>query len=167
MGPTPTDTNTRKGNCAEVVTSNCVIWDYDDVPCLGICRGMKLTDVMYKEAILTCQLLQQITSAVSSASATATAATTPINFSSLSFGCAYSPVVSKWGCPCFNQTFIPDTSAPNGAGYCQFCPTPSTCVITTCVPVFSTVANPTPPPTILIDVLQLVINAIPCCDPCN
>lgn len=71
-------------------------------------------------------------------------------------------------CP-VGQTFRPDSGAYviNGTpGYCQLCPTPSTCTITGVTPVLQTTANPAARPTTLLGWLQLIINKIPCCDPC-
>src|SRR5258708_947296 len=112
MGAEPISRGPQKQPCSETISSNCIIWDGDDIPCLGLCKGMRMTDAMYKEAQLTCQLLAQLTGDFT----TLAAGPPPIDFSGLSFGCAWSPTVSAWTCP-LGQVFVPaGTGTP--PGYC-------------------------------------------------
>lgn len=170
MGPEPIKNSADKGGCPETISSNCVIWDLDDVPCLGICRGMRMTDAMYKEASLTCALLNQLNGYISAVGTPPP----PIDFSGLNFGCAWSPTVTQWTCP-IGQVFVPVGSG-TPPGYCGIIgPTGSGVYVpgvgwisaaTSATPIFSTVPNPVPRPTTLITVLQTIIDAVPCCDPC-
>lgn len=173
MGPIPIAQEPRKKSCPETISSGCVIWDGPNIPCLGLCEGMKMTDAMYKEMQLTCSLLTQLTGDLTTLTTPA-----PIDFSVLNFGCAWSPVISTWTCP-LGQVFIPRTGTPPGAppGYCGVLGPVGTGVYfpgigwvagaTTAVPIFGTAPNPVPKPSTLIDVLQIIIDAVPCCSPCS
>lgn len=166
MGPKPIDsTSIQKEGCSETISSNCVIWD-EDVPCLGLCKGMKLTEAMYREAKLTCELLSQLTGVVGS--------NQPIDFSKLNFGCAWSPTITGWSCP-QGQVFV-QTGIGSPPGWCGILgPTGSgvyypgvgwVIASTNAVPVFTSTPNPVPRPTTLTEILQLIIDHVPCCNPC-
>jgi hypothetical protein len=47
--PTPED------NCTPI-SSNCVIWQGPDIPCLSLCKGDSITDVVYKLATMVCSI---------------------------------------------------------------------------------------------------------------
>jgi len=171
MGAKPIAQGPQKKNCPQVISSGCVIWDGDDVPCLGICKGMRMTDAMYKEMVLTCSLLNQLIGAVSAIGTPPP----PIDFSVLNFGCAWTPTITTWVCPS-TQVFVPSgTGTP--PGYCGILGPVGTGVFvagvgwisaaTSAVPVMTVVPNPIPKPTTLIEVLQVIIDDIPCCDPCS
>lgn len=172
MGAIPIAQEPTKQTCPEVLASGCVIWDGDDIPCLGLCKGAKITDAMYKEMVLLCQLLSQINGDLT---ALTTASTPPpIDFSVLNLGCTWSPTISQWTCP-LGQVFAP-TGTGTPPGYCGILGPAGSGIFypgvgwviaaTSAVPVYSTVPNPTPRPTTLIGILQLIIDDIPCCNPC-
>lgn len=47
--PTPED------NCTPI-SSNCVVWQGPDIPCLSLCSGDTITDVVYKLALMVCSI---------------------------------------------------------------------------------------------------------------
>jgi hypothetical protein len=51
-------TNTQAG--CNPVSSNCVIWQGPDIPCITLCRGDSISDVTYKVAIEICTLAEQL-----------------------------------------------------------------------------------------------------------
>jgi|688.fasta_scaffold00082_39 hypothetical protein len=51
-------TNTQAG--CNPVSSNCVIWQGPDIPCITLCRGDSISDVTYKVAIEICTLVDQL-----------------------------------------------------------------------------------------------------------
>jgi hypothetical protein len=112
---------------------------------------------VYKEAQLLCNLITDLNTLENTPAPT-------VDFTQLNLGCLWTPTVTVWICP-VGQTFVPDTSASNGAGYCQIC-NPS-CTLTTATPIATTVPNPVAKPNTLLGVLQLIINKTPCCDPCG
>ena len=42
------------------ISSNCVIWQGPNIPCLNLCKGDTITDVLYKLATDYCELLEQL-----------------------------------------------------------------------------------------------------------
>ena len=42
------------------VSSNCVIWQGPDIPCITLCRGDSISDVTYKVATELCTLVDQL-----------------------------------------------------------------------------------------------------------
>jgi len=159
----PVNSNTKSKTCADVITSDCCQYVGPSLPCITVCKGASITDVIYNEGVLVCSLIDQLNSL------TPPDTTPVIDFSVLDGGCVYSPTLTEWVCTAPGQTFLADSSAYaiNGTpGFCQICPTPSTCVLTTNTPVLQTTANPIAKPTTLLGWLQLIINKIPCCDPC-
>ena len=42
------------------VSSNCVIWQGPDIPCITLCRGDSISDVTYKLATELCTLVDQL-----------------------------------------------------------------------------------------------------------
>ncbi len=41
-------------------SSNCVIWNGPDIPCLSLCKGDTVTDVVYKLATEFCTILDTL-----------------------------------------------------------------------------------------------------------
>ena len=41
----------------DFTTSNCVIWQGPDIPCLGLCKGDSVSDVVYKAGMEICNIL--------------------------------------------------------------------------------------------------------------
>lgn len=48
----------RKNTCLPT-SSNCIVWDGPNIPCLNLCKGDTVTDVLYKLASDYCELLLQ------------------------------------------------------------------------------------------------------------
>lgn len=51
-------TNTQAG--CNPVSSNCVIWQGPDIPCITLCKGDSISDVTYKLAVELCTLVDQL-----------------------------------------------------------------------------------------------------------
>jgi len=51
-------TNTQAG--CNPVSSNCVIWQGPDIPCIDLCRGDSISDVTFKVATELCTLVEQL-----------------------------------------------------------------------------------------------------------
>jgi hypothetical protein len=51
----PIKSNTNKENCVPQ-SSNCVIWQGPNLPCIGICTGDSVSDVIYRVAVELCDL---------------------------------------------------------------------------------------------------------------
>lgn len=51
----PTKSNTNKDNCVPL-SSNCVIWQGANLPCIGLCTGDSVSDVIYRVAVEICNL---------------------------------------------------------------------------------------------------------------
>ena len=51
-------TNTQAG--CNPVSSNCVIWQGPDIPCIDLCKGDSISDVTYKLATELCTLVDQL-----------------------------------------------------------------------------------------------------------
>lgn len=49
----PSNSNLAKETCNSI-SSNCVIWQGPDIPCLSLCTGDSITDVVYKLAVDYC-----------------------------------------------------------------------------------------------------------------
>lgn len=49
----------KKDNCTPI-SSNCVVWQGPDIPCIKLCKGDSITDVVYNFAMSYCDLLQQL-----------------------------------------------------------------------------------------------------------
>lgn len=52
----PVRTNIQKDTCAPI-SSNCVIWQGPDLPCINVCSGDTVSDLIYKLASEICDLL--------------------------------------------------------------------------------------------------------------
>lgn len=55
----PYSSNTQKENCSPI-SSNCVTWQGPDLPCLNLCKGDTVSDVVYKLAEEVCTLKDSI-----------------------------------------------------------------------------------------------------------
>lgn len=55
----PYKSNSEKENCSPL-SSNCVIWQGPDLPCINLCKGDTVSDVVYKLAEEICQLKENI-----------------------------------------------------------------------------------------------------------
>lgn len=55
----PYSSNTASDNCSPI-SSNCVIWQGPDLPCLSLCKGDSVSDVVYKLADEVCTLKDSI-----------------------------------------------------------------------------------------------------------
>ena len=51
-------TNTGKTSPCDPVSSNCVIWQGPDLPCINLCNGDTISDVIAKIAIELCDLIE-------------------------------------------------------------------------------------------------------------
>ena len=51
----PTKSNIAKENCVPI-SSNCVVWQGPNLPCIGICTGDSVSDVVYRVAVEICNL---------------------------------------------------------------------------------------------------------------
>lgn len=49
--------NQEKGQGCNPVSSNCVIWQGPDIPCIKLCKGDSVTDVVFKLATELCDIL--------------------------------------------------------------------------------------------------------------
>lgn len=158
----PVSSNLMSNTCDDVISSNCVISQVNNLPCLNLCSPATVTQVENAIGGLLCNLVGELNSLETTVPAPV------IDFSKLNYGCLYSPTITTYSCPP-GQSFVPFTSAPNSTGYCQLCISkePVTCGATTAVPVATVTPNPVPPPNTLLGVIQLLINAIPCCNPCD
>ena len=67
----PIRSNSNTENCSPV-SSNCVIWQGPDLPCLNLCKGDTVSDVIYKLATELCEMQQSL------------------NFTNLDFDCILS-----------------------------------------------------------------------------
>lgn len=55
---TPTSDQNKAG--CDPVSSNCVIWQGPDIPCIKLCKGDSISDITYKLAVKLCDLLDQL-----------------------------------------------------------------------------------------------------------
>ncbi len=53
-------TNQAKGQGCNPVSSNCVIWQGPDIPCIDLCHGDSVTDVVFKLATELCAILDTL-----------------------------------------------------------------------------------------------------------
>jgi len=51
----PISSNSQKENCSPI-SSNCVIWQGPDLPCINLCKGDTVSDVIYKLATELCEI---------------------------------------------------------------------------------------------------------------
>lgn len=52
-------TNKKSLPCSPTA-SNCVIWQGEDIPCLNICRGDTISDVVFQMGCLVCDIKDQL-----------------------------------------------------------------------------------------------------------
>jgi len=55
----PIRSNLNKDNCTPI-SSNCVIWQGPDLPCINLCSGDSVSDVIYNLAVELCALKDQL-----------------------------------------------------------------------------------------------------------
>lgn len=55
----PIRSNSNKENCSPI-SSNCVVWQGPDLPCINLCKGDSVSDVVYKTAVEVCQLKEDL-----------------------------------------------------------------------------------------------------------
>lgn len=55
----PVKSNTAEQGCSPV-SSNCVVWQGPDVPCLNLCNGDTVSDVVYKVAVQLCTIKDEL-----------------------------------------------------------------------------------------------------------
>ena len=55
----PYRSNSSQENCSPI-SSNCVTWQGPDLPCLNLCKGDSVSDVVYKVAVEVCNLKNSI-----------------------------------------------------------------------------------------------------------
>ena len=55
----PIRSNSNKENCSPI-SSNCVVWRGPDLPCINLCKGDSVSDVVYKTAVEVCQLKEDL-----------------------------------------------------------------------------------------------------------
>jgi hypothetical protein len=56
----PYKSNLSKNTCSPI-SSNCVIWDGPDIPCLELCTGDTISEVIYKIASEYCIIIDCLT----------------------------------------------------------------------------------------------------------
>jgi hypothetical protein len=55
----PIRSNTQKETCSPI-SSNCIIWQGPDLPCISLCNGDSISDVTYKMAVEVCALKEDL-----------------------------------------------------------------------------------------------------------
>ena len=147
MGMIPVNSNVQSKTCPEQISSNCIVSAVPAAACLNICAGASITDVEYAQNNALCGLLNEL------------------DLTGIDLGCLYQANNLQYTCP-VGQEFVLDPAVNIGGtgGYCQTVAVPH--AATTAVPVLTSVPNPTPAPTTLKGILELMISKIPCCDPC-
>ena len=55
----PVKSNTAEQGCSPV-SSNCVVWQGPDIPCLNLCNGDTVSDVVYKVAVQLCTIKDEL-----------------------------------------------------------------------------------------------------------
>jgi hypothetical protein len=161
----PVTSNSASNTCPDPISSNCVQVNSPVPGTQGLCYPATLT-----------QVITNLGNVFTGGGGTGGLG--GVTITGLDLGCLYSDTIGT--CPA-GWTFVPATATV--AAHCSNgCPPnsnspvigPSGTVI--CTPCFPTpcpapnvvwVPNPTPPPTTLAGILQLMINAIPCCNPCS
>lgn len=170
----PVSTNVNSKNCSNPIGSDCVIVSAD-MSSIGLCgKNNSLTSVLIAETNELNNLVQQLGSL-------SNIPTPVVDFSGLDLGCLYSASLSTYTCPA-GWTLVTDSfgnktcssGCPNGSVPISDGAGGHTCVAcgpAGCgpipIPTITTIPNPTSRPNTLIGILQLMINKIPCCDPCN
>lgn len=148
--------NNEVNPCGKEISAACVPWNGPAVPCLNICKTDSVEDVAIKEGNLLCNMVSDLNSWENPQ---------VIDFSALDLKCLWSPTITTYICPCKGTELVQPVNGD--PPYCQTTALPHT-VIIGCDPVpVSTTPNPIPKPTTLLGVLQLILDKIPCCDPCS
>ena len=55
----PSKSNLSKESCSPI-SSNCVIWQGPDIPCLNLCNGDTVSDILYKLAEDYCKFKESL-----------------------------------------------------------------------------------------------------------
>lgn len=55
----PKDSSSAKHDCSHT-SSNCVVWEGPDIPCLKLCNGDTISDVVYKLAKDYCEFKESL-----------------------------------------------------------------------------------------------------------
>jgi len=173
----PVKTNLNSKSCEEPIGSNCVIVG-DSIPGLDLCKNTDLTSYLKTIGSYYYELITSLTTVAGTpgppGSPGATGAPgTVIDLSAIDFKCLVAPIIIGYTCSPYSDpisgnivTFIPDTSAPNGIGYCKSCqPSGSGCFIIT--EVITLGGSPTPvspvpittPGVVLVTIVD-VLNAM-------
>ena len=50
----PVNSSSKKNTCADIISSNCMTWGGPAIPCIDICKGASVTDVIYALSQLVC-----------------------------------------------------------------------------------------------------------------
>ena len=59
MIPVSSNTESNKDGCSPI-SSNCVVWQGPDIPCINLCAGDNVTDVVYKLGTQLCQITNNL-----------------------------------------------------------------------------------------------------------
>ena len=159
----PVVSNNVSNTCDNPISSNCVTVSNPVPGTQGLCYPANLT-----------QVITNLGNLISGGSG----GLGNVTITGLDLGCLYSPTIGT--CPA-GWTFVPATSTvaahcSNGCPPNSMAPIPGPDGTVVCTPCFPTpcpapnvvyIPNPIPPPTTLSGILQLMINAIPCCNPCT
>jgi hypothetical protein len=57
---TPSKSSANKQTCPDVTSSNCIVWNGPDIPCISICQGDTISEVVYKAGLVICELKDSI-----------------------------------------------------------------------------------------------------------
>lgn len=164
----PVVSNSASNSCPDPINSNCILVSTPVPGTQGVCYPATLT-----------QVITNLGNIITGGSGTGTDGLGGVTIPGLDLGCLYSSTIGTcpagWtfvpasgsvaahcsnGCP---PNSVPTGIAPDGSILCSFCPSFAPCP----PPAPTYIANPIPPPTTLAGILQLMINAIPCCNPCS
>jgi hypothetical protein len=154
----PVVSNSATNTCGDPISSNCVLVSQPVPGVTGVCFPANLTTVI--TALGTTVVgNQSITGLDLGCLYSTTIGTCPAGWTFVPAN-GTTPAYCTNGCP---PGSVPVGTNPDGSLTCRFCPLSAPCPSP--APIY--IPNPTPPPTTLLGILQLMINHIPCCDPCN
>ena len=154
----PVVSNSASNTCDYPISSNCVTVSQPVPGVTGVCFPASLTTVI--TALGTTVVgNQSITGLDLGCLYSTTIGTCPAGWTFVA-ATATVPAHCSNGCP---VNAVPIGTNPDGSTLCAYCPSFAPCP----PPVPTYIPNPIPPPTTLLGILQLMINHIPCCDPCS
>jgi len=52
--------NADSQSCGTTLSSNCIIWQGNDIPCLNLCKGDTVSDVVFKLATEVCTIMETL-----------------------------------------------------------------------------------------------------------